>query len=202
MKEKKGWTLAKLFPLILVIGGIVATTASITLSVEVYQRLKNPAYVPVCNLNPILSCTSVADSPQATAFGFPNYYLGIAGYAAVLTVGTMLLFGAKPNKNFWKLFLGGLTLATAFVHWLIFQSLYRIGSLCLFCMVVWAVTIPLFWFTLIHLIQTGNLSVPVKLKRPVDFILKYHVEILLVWLMLIIALILNRFWYYWTTLSF
>ena len=30
-----------------------------------------------------------------------------------------------------------------FVHWLIFQSLYRIGALCPYCMVVWAVTIPL-----------------------------------------------------------
>ena len=30
-----------------------------------------------------------------------------------------------------------------FIHWLIFQSLYRIGALCPYCMVVWAVTIPL-----------------------------------------------------------
>ena len=30
-----------------------------------------------------------------------------------------------------------------FVHWLIFQSLYRIGALCPYCMVVWAVTISL-----------------------------------------------------------
>ena len=202
MNDKKSWTLVKILPWILLIGGTIATIASISLSVEVYQHLKNPDYVPACNLSPILSCTSVADSPQSAALGFPNYYLGIAGYAAVLTVGAMLLFGAKPNKNFWKLFLGGLTLATAFVHWLIFQSLYRIGSLCIFCMIVWAVTIPLFWFTLIHLIQTGSLSVPAKLKRPVNFILNYHVEILLVWLMLIIALILNRFWYYWGTLSF
>ena len=29
------------------------------------------------------------------------------------------------------------------MHWLIFQSLYRIGALCPYCMVVWAVTIPL-----------------------------------------------------------
>ena len=33
--------------------------------------------------------------------------------------------------------------ASVFMHWLIFQSLYRIGALCPYCMVVWAVTIPL-----------------------------------------------------------
>ncbi len=37
----------------------------------------------------------------------------------------------------------GTLLGTVFVHWLIFQSLYRIGALCPYCMVVWAVTIPL-----------------------------------------------------------
>ena len=30
-----------------------------------------------------------------------------------------------------------------FVHWLIVQTLYGIGALCPYCMVVWAVTIPL-----------------------------------------------------------
>ena len=37
----------------------------------------------------------------------------------------------------------GTLLGAVFVHWLIFQSLYRIGALCPYCMVVWAVTIPL-----------------------------------------------------------
>lgn len=33
----------------------------------------------------------------------------------------------------------GILVGVAFVHWLIFQSLYRIGALCPYCMVVWAV---------------------------------------------------------------
>ena len=37
----------------------------------------------------------------------------------------------------------GTLLGVVFIHWLIFQSLYRIGALCPYCMVVWAVTIPL-----------------------------------------------------------
>ena len=44
---------------------------------------------------------------------------------------------------YWAGLATGTLLGTAFVHWLIFQSLYRIGALCPYCMVVWAVTIPL-----------------------------------------------------------
>lgn len=200
MISRKKWTLASALPWILLIGGIVATIASIALSVEVYQRLKDPSYVPVCNLNPILSCTSVADSHQSEAFGFPNYYLGIGGYAAISTVGAVLLFGAKLNKKFWKVFLGGLAFAVLFLHWLIFETLYRIGSLCIFCMVVWAITVPLFWYTLIYNIQIGNIKVPKKIKAIVDFIVRHHGDVVLLWFVIIIGLILKRFWYYWSGL--
>ena len=44
---------------------------------------------------------------------------------------------------YWAGLATGTLLGVAFVHWLIFQSLYRIGALCPYCMVVWAVTIPL-----------------------------------------------------------
>ena len=200
MAEKKFWTISKVLPWLIFVAGIIATIASIALSVEVYQRLKNPSFVPVCNLNPVLSCTSVADSHQSEAFGFPNYYLGIAGYAVIVTVGAVLLSGAKLGKKFWQLFMVGLGFAVAFIHWLIFETLYRIGSLCIFCMVVWAVTMPIFWYSLIYNLQAGNITPPKLLKKPLGFMTRYHLEFLLVWYLVIIGLILKRFWYYWSGL--
>jgi len=88
------WTLERVFPWLLLAAGVVALAASIMLASEVFQNLKNPTYVPACNLNPILSCTSVADSVQSHAFGFPNYFIGIAGFAAVVTTGVV---GCKPR---------------------------------------------------------------------------------------------------------
>ena len=44
---------------------------------------------------------------------------------------------------YWAGLATGTALGVVFIHWLIFQSLYRIGALCPYCMVVWAVTIPL-----------------------------------------------------------
>lgn len=174
--------------------------ASVMLSVEVFNRLENPAYVPICNLNPILSCTSVADSPQSHLFGFPNYFIGIASYGAVATIGAALLAGAKFRRWFWQAIQVGMILSISFVTWLQFQSLYRIGSLCIFCMVVWAVAIPMFWYTTLHNLREGHVKMPKKLAGVVTFAQKHHGDILLLWFLVIIALVLKRFWYYWQTL--
>ncbi|HEX5448039.1 MAG TPA: vitamin K epoxide reductase family protein [Candidatus Saccharimonadales bacterium] len=197
---KDRWTLEKSLPWLLLVGGIIVTLAAIALSVEVFDRLKNPSYVPVCNLNPILSCTNVADSNQAHAFGLPNYFIGIAGYAAIATIGVAMLAGAKFKKWFWQLVEVGMLFAFVFMSWLQFQTLYRIGALCLFCMVLWVWTAPMFWYTTLYNLRQGHIPTPARLKGVVAFANRHHGDILLLWFLLIIALILKRFWYYWSTL--
>jgi uncharacterized membrane protein len=187
-------------PWILAIGGTIALAASIALSVEVFDRLKDPSFTPVCNLNPIFSCTSVADSAQSHAFGIPNYFIGIAGYAGVVAVALALLGGAQFKRWLWLVINAGLLVATIFLHWLIFETLYRIGALCIFCMVVWATTIPMFWYTLLYSLQESHLEPPAALKSTAGFLRRHHADILLVWFLLIAALVTKRFWYYWSGL--
>ena len=45
-----------------------------------------------------------------------------------------------------------------FAIWLITQSLYVIGALCPWCMVVWAATIPVFWMVTADNAAAGRLS--------------------------------------------
>lgn len=187
-------------PWLMVIAGAIATLASIMLAIEVFDRLKDPSFVPVCNLNPILSCTSVADSNQAHAFGFPNYFIGIAGYAAVTAIGGAILAGGRFKRWFWRIVELGLLLATAFLTWLQFETLYRIGALCIFCMIVWATTIPTFWYVTLYNFREGHIGTPPWARRAVNFAQRHHGDILLLWFLIIIALILKRFWYYWSTL--
>jgi uncharacterized membrane protein len=196
----KRFTLIGTLPWLLLIGGAIAMIASIMLSIEVFDRLKNPHFVPVCNLNPILSCTSVANSSQAHAFGFPNYFIGTAGYAAVAAIGAAMLAGAKLKRWFWRLVEIGLLFAVGFLTWLQFQTLYRIGALCIFCMIVWVCTIPMFWYTTLYNLQMGHIGTPARLRRLVSFLRRHHGDILILWFLIIIALILKRFWYYWSTL--
>ena len=195
-----GRDLAAVLPWLLLIGGLIAMAASIMLSVEVFDRLKNPQFVPICNLNPVLSCTSVADSSQSHLFGFPNYFIGIAGYAAVAAFGAALLAGAKFKRQLWQVIEIGLVFAIGFLTWLQFETIYRIGALCIFCMIVWAITIPVFWYTTLYNFRTGNLGTPKPWRGLINFAQRHHGDVVVVWFLIIIALILKRFWYYWSTL--
>ncbi len=185
---------------ILLIGGAIGVYCATTLTNHSIDLLKNPDFNPECNLNPILSCVSVSNSPQAETFGFPNPFLGIIGFAAIATVGVAILAGAKLKKWFWLSLLAGLTFSLLFVHWLIYAALYSIGSLCLYCMVVWVVSIAMFWYTLLYLVDQKIIKPPKQLKSTAEFARKHHGDILIGWYLIIIALILNRFWYYWSTL--
>jgi len=201
-KQKSPWTLKRTLPLILLIGGIIGTLASVLLTIEVFNKLKDPGYMPPCNLNPILSCTSVADSAQAHVFGFPNYFIGIAGYAVLATVGLALLAGAQFKVWFWRAVEFGLSFAFLFISWLQFQTLYRIGALCIFCMVVWSVTGPMFWYTTLYNLREGHAPkrITSKFSQAIAFAQRHHGDILLLWFLVILGLILKRFWYYWSTL--
>ncbi|MCI2420415.1 vitamin K epoxide reductase family protein [Saccharopolyspora sp. K220] len=180
-----------------VVGGAVGLAASAALIVEKLAKLANPGYVPTCSINPIISCGSVMDSAQAAAFGFPNPLIGVAAFPVVVTAGAVVLGGFEPPRWFWLGMQVGTTLAVIFIHWLVVQSLYEIHALCPYCMVVWVVTIPLFWYTTLHNLTAGNFgggqSVGAALAR-------FHSLVLVVWYLVIVVLILQAFWDYWSTL--
>lgn len=186
----------KIFPWILVVIGVLGLFAALMLSIEKIELLKNPNYQASCNINPLFSCTGVMKSSQAAVAGFPNPYFGLVAYALVLCTGVGLLAGAKFKKWYWQLFQLGPMAGVVFAHWLIYQSLYNIGSLCLYCMLVWTITIPAFIYTTLWNLREGNITPPKALKGVASFFDRHHTDILIVWYIAIIALVLNRFWYF------
>ena len=182
------------------VGGFVGLAAAFTLLVEKIKLLEDPTYVPSCSINPILSCGSIMKTEQAEAFGFPNPIIGVAGFAVIVAVGMGLLAGATYRRWFWLGLQAGTTFGLLFVHWLIFQSLYRIDALCPYCMVVWVVTIPLFWYTTLYNLEHAHLRAPAALRSAVSAARTYHGVVLTAWFLIITGLIANRFWDYWSTL--
>ena len=164
------------------------------------ELLKNPNFIPDCNINPVISCGSIIKTDQAAAFGFPNPFIGLVGFAVVVTIGVSILSGVKYKKWIMQGLQAGSLLGVIFVHWLMFQSLYTIGALCPYCMVVWTVTLAIFWYTLLYNFRNNVFSVKAKYKKTVDFAQRHHLDILLTWYLIIFLLIMNRFWYYWSTL--
>jgi len=185
----------RLLPWLLLIGGAIGLLAASVLTVEKIAILRDPTYVPSCSINPVLSCGSVMTKPQAEAFGFPNPLLGIAGFAIVASIGAALLAGAAFRRWFWLGLQAGATFGVVFVHWLIFQSLYRIGALCPYCMAVWTVTIAIFWYVTLH-----NLNRYLPAPPTLSLITRYHGVVLTAWTVLLLALIGEQFWSYWRTL--
>ena len=184
--------------LTLAVWALLGFAAAITLAVDKYKILADPDYQPSCNFNPVLSCGSVMITPQASAFGFPNPLIGVTAFAVLLTVGLLLATG-NPIPRWWHQGLAvGSILGAAFVHWLAFQSLYRIGALCPWCMVVWAVTIPAAVWTTLSALST--LALPTGPAQLVLILWRWRFTIVAAWYLAVLVLVLIRFWDYWSTL--
>lgn len=180
----------KIFPYILIISGLVGISTSFLLTLDKIKLLENPSVELPCNINPLISCGPVINTWQAKIlFGIPNPMWGIIGFSAVFTIGVALLLGAVFDKRFWKLFTIGVSASAIFIHWLIFESIFEIGALCLYCMITWAFIWPLFFFTIIKNIEDKVLP----LKKFETFLLKNKYHLFFNWYVLIVLIILFKF---------
>ena len=179
------------------IAGVIGLLASMTLTVEKIKILLNPSYVPSCNVNPIMSCGSVMTTPQASVLGFPNPLLGIVGFTVVLVTGVLAATKVPLPRWYWAGLDAGILIGAVFVHWLIFQSLYRIGALCPYCMVVWVVTLTL-------LVVVTSIAFRASLEGStavMRLLFQWRWSIAVLWFTGVFLLIMERFWNYWSTLA-
>ncbi len=176
------------------IAGVIGLTAASTLLIEKIEMLVNPAYVPTCSINPVLSCGSVMVTPQASLFGFPNPLIGVVSFSVVVVTGVLAVAGIRLPRWYWIGLTVGTALGAVFVQWLAFQSLYRIGALCPYCMVVWSVTIPL-------LVVVASIALQPLAGNPVArFVYHWRWPLVALWFTGVLLAILARFWDYWSTL--
>jgi uncharacterized membrane protein len=183
-----------------IVFGILGIIASFALTVDKITLLQNPNFQPVCNINPVFSCTSVMNSKPADSFGIPNTIFGLIGYTAVVTTGFVMLAGGTMRRWFWLAFGVGQLLAVSFIHYLFYQSIFNLGTICLFCMLSWFSTIPIFWYALIYNLRNNHLRLPKQLQSVGAFLQSHHLEGLFTWYAIIICTIMYQFWYYWQTL--
>ncbi len=188
--------LLKILTWTLVVGSVLGVLASSVILIDKIKLLENPNFVPSCSVNPIISCGSVMSSSQSHIFGFANPIIGLVSFGGLFGIGMALLAGARFKRWFWLGLQAGAFFGIGFVHWLFFQSVYRINALCIYCMIVWAVTIPIFWYTTLHNFDKGYLKTPKKLTGVVSFARRHHLDILVLWFAVLTALILEHFWYY------
>ena len=177
------------------IAGVLGLAAAATLTVEKIEILIDPSYIPSCSLNPVLSCGSVMVTPQASVLGFPNSLLGIAGFAVVVVTGVLVVAKVPLPRWYWVGLAVGVLIGAGFVHWLIFQSLYRIGALCPYCMVVWAATV-----TLLVVVAAILVRPVIEDRVALRILFGWRWSIATFWFTAVFLLIMARFWNYWSTL--
>jgi uncharacterized membrane protein len=150
---------------ILMIGGLIGIGASIELIIQKIAVLSNPDFVANCDINPVLSCGSVINTEQAAIFGFPNPVLGVIGFTTVIMFGALLFAGVELPRSMWLGLNIGALAGMFLIIWLVGQSLYVIGALCPWCMVVWAITIPIFWQVTTDNLASNRLSLGKSLSE-------------------------------------
>lgn len=193
-------TLKSVLPYLIICMGVIGCVASFALTYDKIQVLQNASYDPSCNINPVLSCGSVMKTEQASLLGVPNTIFGLIGYSMLVTFGVLLAGGAKVKRWVWIGAQIAATVGVIFMHYLFFQGVFRIGAICPWCFVVWMITIPIFWYITLYNISEKNIRLPSSLGSVAIFARKYHGEILVTWYMVIFAILLQHFWYYWSTL--
>lgn len=193
----KNWSLKKALPYILIVAGIVGYASAFIITYDKLQLASNPSFEPSCNLNPVISCGSVMQSEQASVFGFPNPFIGMGAFPVLAFVGIAMLAGARFKRWFWLGLNAGLILAVVFVHWLFFQSVYRIEALCPWCILVWISTITSFWYVTMYNHDQKNIVLKGSLHKAHVWVRRHHLDLLILWFLIIAGLILNHFWYYY-----
>ncbi|MGV9994530.1 vitamin K epoxide reductase family protein [Streptomyces sp. NPDC003374] len=186
--------------LLLTLTGAVGWLASFQLAVEDWRVLKDPTHQLSCDISPVVSCGSAMASAQGNLFGFPNMLLGLGAFAAVVTLGVVVLTGGRPHRAVWLALQAGAFTGVVFVHWLIWQSLYVLNRVCPYCAVVWVVTIALFWYVTLHNLRAGIVRTPAAARSFLTLVLDTHWLLLAAWYGVIAMLVLTRFWSYWTGL--
>lgn len=177
---------------LLAVTGAVGLFAAMMLTIDRIRLLQNPATELGCNLSPFIACGPVMQSRAGALFGFPNPLLGIIGFTVVVTTAAALLAGARFRRWYWVGLEIGVVSAAVFITWLQTQSLYVIGALCLWCMLVWSITIPTVVAVTVHNLAAGHLGRwGVRAGRTLR---SYQITIVAVWYLIVVAAIGLRFY--------
>ena len=177
---------------LLVVTGSLGLLAAMVLTIDRIRVLQNPSTELACNISPFIACGPVMESRAGALLGFPNPLLGIIGFSVLLTTGVVGLTGIRFPHWYRRGLQVGVVAAGVFITWLQTQSLYVIGALCLWCMLVWAVTIPVVVTVTLSNAAAGALGpglVPVGRR-----LRSYGVTVVAVWYLVVIAAIGLRFY--------
>ena len=177
---------------VLVVLGAIGLLASFMLTIEYLHKLQDPTGDLICDINPFITCGPAMLSDAGHVLGFPNVILGLVAFSVTVTIGVMTLLGARMPVWFWWVYQLGLIGAAALITYLQWFSAFDLGKLCLWCMIIWAATIPLVVLTTVSSMATGRLGEgAVRAGRALA---GWAWVIVVLWYLGVVALVLLGMW--------
>jgi uncharacterized membrane protein len=175
--------------------GIVGLVVSFILSIDEIQVLKNPDAILSCSVNAVLNCSTVMQTWQAHAFGFPNMFIGLMAFPVVITTAVVALCGATLPRLFWRFAVLGFGLGLLFSYWLFFNSVYVIQVLCPWCLVITFTTTMLFEVIMRYSLRENIFGLGKKLNDRVQSFLQKDYDKVFVagWVVFLIVLVFLKF---------
>src|SRR5262245_20128105 len=159
VRHANGWIFGTML-----VSACLSLIASFVLSVDALALAADPSASLSCNINAVISCGTVGSSWQAHLFGFPNAYLGMLAEPVVITIAVASLGGVKFPRWFMLSAQVVYTLGFLFAYWLLYESMFVIGALCPWCLLV-TVSTTLVFATLTHVnIRDANLPLSPRLQ--------------------------------------
>lgn len=132
-----------------IVAGLLGWAVSFLLYLEYVGQLRGVDPLVSCELSVIVTCGPNLLSPGGNLLGFSNSIIGVVMFLGPIYAGVTALAGGTGLRAWYgRTYVTFIAAAFVFVHVLAYRSIFEYGSLCPWCMVVWLVTIPLFWVTL------------------------------------------------------
>lgn len=165
--------------------------------IQTIERINNALHPNVgltCDINAVFSCSNVFNAWQSRVFGFSNslicmmFFATTLGVALAAATGSILHSRLRYVFHFFSVFFLG------FGAWYLWQSTYRIGYICMFCLFCYSAVILMnwAWFRLHYAALPLKKVSAVKLNAFVTSGGDIFVAIL--WALAFAAMIIFRFW--------
>ncbi|MGW4474500.1 vitamin K epoxide reductase family protein [Nonomuraea sp. NPDC004354] len=182
----------------MLLSACLSLTASFVLSIDAVRLAADPGAELSCNINSVVSCGAVGSSWQAHLLGFPNAFLGLVAEPVVITIAVASLGRVRFPR--WFMFAAQViyTLGLIFAYWLFSQSMYVIGALCPWCLLV-TVSTTLVWSTLTHVnVRDGNLFLPRRAQKALTRAIDADLDAIAVTIWILIMILVVVLKYGWT----
>ena len=179
----------------MLVSACLSLIASFVLSVDALTLAADPDASLACNINAVISCGTVGSSWQAHLFGFPNAYLGMLAEPVVITIAVASLGGVRFPRWFMCSAQVVYTLGFLFAYWLLYQSMFVIGAMCPWCLLV-TVSTTLVFATLTHVnIRDANLYLPPRVQTRLAGAIDADLDMIVVviWLLILVLVTVLKY---------